>query len=45
MSVPEIHLETVDDPLRYSFVQIERACRIAQALNRGRFLLAERPSR
>ena len=45
MSLPEIHVETVDDPLRYSFAQIERACRIAQALNRGRLVLAEPPVR
>ena len=45
MSLPEIHVETVDNPVRYSFAQIERACRIAQALNRGRFVLAERPAR
>jgi hypothetical protein len=45
VSLPQIHVETVGNPLRYSFAQIERACRIAQALNRGRFVLAERPSR
>ena len=45
MSLPEIHVETVGNPLRYSFAQIELACRIAHALNRGRFVLAERPAR
>lgn len=45
MSLPDTHVETVDDPLRYSVAQIERACRIAHALRRGRLILAERPAR
>ena len=45
MSLPDIHVETVDNPLQYAYAQIERACRIAQALNRGRFVLAEPPAR
>jgi hypothetical protein len=45
VSLPDIHVETVDDPLRYSYAQIERACRIARTLNRGRFVLVERPAR
>jgi hypothetical protein len=45
VSPPDVYVETVDDPLRYSFAQIERACRIAQALSRGRFVLVERPAR
>jgi hypothetical protein len=45
VSLPEIHVETVDNPLRYSYAQIERACRIAQVLKRGRFVLAERAAR
>ena len=45
MSLPNIHVETVDNPLRYSFAQIELACRIAEVLKRGRFVLAERPAR
>lgn len=45
MSLPKIHVETVDNPLRYSYTQIELACRIAEVLNRGRFVLAERAAR
>jgi hypothetical protein len=45
VSLPKIHVETVDNTLRYSYAQIERACRIAEALNRGRFVLAERAAR
>ena len=43
MSLPEIHVETVDDPVRYSFAQIERACALAALLNRGKLVLVEPP--
>jgi hypothetical protein len=36
-------VETLHDPARYSFAQIERATRIAHALRRGRLLLCEPP--
>ncbi len=44
MHLPEIHVETIDHPLRYSIAQIERAFLVAHALNRGRFVLTERPA-
>jgi hypothetical protein len=40
-----IQIETIDEPVRYTHAQIERACAIAQLLGRGRFVLAETPGR
>jgi len=40
-----VNVETLQNPLRYSYAQIERACFIAQALNRGKLVLLERPQR
>ena len=45
MHLPEIHVQMIDDPLRYSVAQIERALLVAHALSRGRFVLIERPAR
>jgi hypothetical protein len=45
MHLPDIAVETIENPVRYTYAQIERACRVAQALNRGRFVLTERPAR
>jgi hypothetical protein len=45
MHLPEIHVQMIDDPLRYSAAQIERALLVAHALNRGRLVLTERPAR
>jgi len=36
-------IETLHDPARYSFAQMERATRIAHALRRGRLVLCEPP--
>ena len=33
------------DPIRYTYAQIEQACKIAAALGRGELILAESPRR
>jgi hypothetical protein len=38
-------IETLCDPRTYSPQQLERACRLATLLRRGRFVLIERPAR
>jgi hypothetical protein len=45
MLIPGVHVETLHDPVRYAYVQIEKACAIAQVLNRGKFVLLEPPQR
>ena len=45
MLIPGVHVETVHDPVRYAYAQIEQACAIARMLNRGRFVLVEPPRR
>jgi hypothetical protein len=42
---PEIRVETVEHPQRYTSGQLERALRIAERLGRGRLVLCERPRR
>jgi len=43
MPVPDIRVETIDEPVRYTFAQIARACTIAHVLNRGKLVLIEPP--
>jgi hypothetical protein len=43
MPVPDVHLETAYNPSRYAYAQIEKALAVAQALNRGKLVLLERP--
>ena len=43
--VPDVEIETLHDPARYSSTQIQRACRIARLLGRGRLILLEPPQR
>ncbi len=43
MPITGVHIETLHNPTRYSFAQIERACSLAALLNRGRFVLVEPP--
>ena len=43
MQVPGVHIETLQDPRRYTSDQIERACLIASLLGRGRLVLVEPP--
>jgi len=45
MGIPGVHIETVHNPVRYTYAQIEQACRIAAALGRGKLILAEPPRR
>jgi hypothetical protein len=43
MQIPGVHIETLHNPTRYSFSQIERACALAALLNRGKLVLVEPP--
>jgi hypothetical protein len=45
VTIAGVHIETIHNPARYTYAQIEKACAIAQALNRGKFLLCEGPKR
>jgi hypothetical protein len=40
-----VHIETLHDPRAYTPQQLERACRLATLLRRGRFVLVEPPAR
>lgn len=43
MQIPGVHIETLVNPVLYSFAQIERACEVAALLNRGKLILCETP--
>jgi hypothetical protein len=43
MPLPGVHIETLHNPARYTYAQIETACAIAQLLRRGKLLLVEPP--
>lgn len=43
--LPGVHIETLHNPARYTYQQIELACWIAQLLSRGKFVLTEPPQR
>ena len=43
--VPGVHIETLHNPARYTYAQIETACAVAQILARGKLVLAEPPRR
>jgi hypothetical protein len=45
MQIPGVHIETLHNPTRYTYAQIERACAIAQLMNRGKLVLVEPPKR
>ena len=45
MQIPGVHIETLHNPVRYTYAQIEKACAIAQMLNRGKLVLVERDDR
>ena len=45
MQIPGVHIETLQNPVRYTYSQIEKACAIAQMLNRGKLVLVEPPNR
>jgi len=40
-----VQVETLFNPSRYTPEQLERACRIAELLKRGKLVLAEPPGR
>ena len=44
MQIPGVHIETLYNPVRYTYSQIEKACAIAQLLNRGKLVLVEPPT-
>lgn len=44
-SIPGVNIETLFSPSRYTYAQLDRACAIAHALNRGRLILCEPPAR
>jgi hypothetical protein len=43
MQMTGVHIETLHNPTRYSYAQIERACSLAALLNRGKLVLVEPP--
>lgn len=43
--MPGVHIETIRPPQQYTDLQLDRACEIARALNRGRLILCEPPQR
>ena len=45
MQIPGVHIETLHNPTRYSYAQIEKACTLAALLNRGKLVLVEPPRR
>jgi hypothetical protein len=45
MSIKGVMIETLANPARYTSAQLDRACAIAYAINRGRFILCEEPQR
>ena len=44
MQVPGVHIETIHNPRRYTYAQIDRACAIAQRLGRGSWSSSNCPS-
>ncbi len=45
MPMPGVHIETLQEPTRYSAMPIEKACALAAVLDRGKLVLVEPPSR
>ena len=45
MHMPGVHVETIHNPRRYAYAQIETARAIAQRLGRGKLVLVEPPKR
>jgi hypothetical protein len=41
MQIPGVHIETIHNPRRDTYAQIDRACAIAQRLGRGKLVLVE----
>jgi hypothetical protein len=45
MPIPGVHIETIHNPCRYTYAQIEKACKVAKLLARGKLVLVEAPNR
>ena len=45
MQIPGFYIETLYNPARYTYAQIETACAIAQRFGRGKLLLVDAPRR
>jgi hypothetical protein len=45
MAMPGVHIETLHNPVRYTYAQIEQACKVAALLSRGKLVLVEPPRR
>jgi hypothetical protein len=45
VQLPGVHIETLHNPVHYTYAQIETACAVAQLLGRGKLVLAEPPRR
>ena len=45
MQMPGAHIETIHNPRRHTYAQIDRACAIAQRRGRGKLVLVEPPNR
>lgn len=45
MQIPGVHIETLHNPVRYTYSQIERAISIAEMLHCGKLVLLEPPQR
>ena len=45
MQLPGVHIETIHDPARYTYAQVDLACAVAAHLNRGLLVLTEPPRR
>lgn len=43
--LPGVHIETLHNPRRYTYAQLELACAIARALDRGKLVVCEEPRR
>jgi hypothetical protein len=43
MQVPDVHIESIRNPRRYTYAQIDRARGIAHRLGRGKLVLFEPP--
>jgi hypothetical protein len=44
MQIPGVHIETLKNPIEYTAAQIDKACKVAQSLNRGKLVLVEPPA-
>ena len=43
MPFPGVRIETLHNPVRYTYAQIETACAVAKLLRRGKLVLVEPP--